>query len=75
MSTVRYSVVVDWDAEERLYVATVPALSISTYGITRDEAIDKAKEAISVTVEGLRAIGQPVPDGDVGKVEVVEVTV
>jgi antitoxin HicB len=61
MGNVRYSVVLDWDEPEGLYVATVPALSIGTYGETREEAIEKAKEAIIVTIEGLREVGQPIP--------------
>ena len=75
MKKLRYSVVLDWDEEEKLFVASVPALSISTYGESRDDALEKAREAIVVTIEGLRAIGQPVPEGDSGKVEAVEVTV
>jgi predicted RNase H-like HicB family nuclease len=75
MGNYRYSVVIEWDDEAQLFVATVPALTISTYGDTREEAITMAKEAIAVTVEGLRATGQPVPEGDAGKVELVEVTV
>ncbi|MBM3942100.1 MAG: type II toxin-antitoxin system HicB family antitoxin [SAR202 cluster bacterium] len=61
MGSVRYSVVLDWDETEKVFVATVPALSVSTYGDTREEVMDKVREAIAVTVEGLRIIGQPVP--------------
>jgi antitoxin HicB len=75
MGNVRYSIVLDWDEAEELFVVNVPALSIGTYGETREEAIEKAKEAIIVTVEGLREIGQPIPQGDEGKVEVLEVEV
>jgi predicted RNase H-like HicB family nuclease len=75
MSKLRYSVVLEWDDTEQVFVAAVPALSVSTYGETREEALEKAREAILVTVEGLRAVGQPVPQGDCGKVELVEVTV
>jgi predicted RNase H-like HicB family nuclease len=75
MDNVRYSVVLDWDEAEGLFIATVPALSIGTYGETREEALEKAKEAIIVTIEGLREVGQPIPPGDEGKVEVLEVEV
>lgn len=64
MGNVRYSVVVDWDKVEKVFVATVPALSVSTYGETREEAIENVGEAIAATVEGLHAAGQPVPHGD-----------
>jgi predicted RNase H-like HicB family nuclease len=59
MSIVRYSVVLEWDEEEQLFVASVPALSVSTYGETRDEALANAREAIAVTLDGLQATGQP----------------
>ncbi len=75
MGKIRYSVVIEWDEETNLFVATVPALTVSTYGDTREEAIEMVKEAIMVTVEGLRASGQPVPEGDAGKVELIEVVV
>jgi predicted RNase H-like HicB family nuclease len=61
MGNVRYSVVLDWDEAEELFVVNVPALSIGTYGETREEAIEKAKEAIIVTIEGLCEVGQPIP--------------
>ena len=57
-----------------VFVVTVPALSISTYGQTQEEALEKARETILVTVEGLQAAGQPVSEGDMGKLEVAEVT-
>jgi len=70
----RYTVVIEWDPEEKVYVATVPAFPVSTYGELREEALEKAKEAIAITIEGLQAVGQPVPEGDEDKVEVVEVS-
>ena len=75
MGNFRFSVVLDWDEAEQVFVTTVPALSISTYGDTKEEAIEKTKEAIVVTIEGLRELGQPVPQGDEGKVEALEVEV
>jgi predicted RNase H-like HicB family nuclease len=61
MGNVSYSVVLDWDDSEKVFIASVPALSISTYGETREEAIEMAREAIVVTIDGLRVLGQPVP--------------
>jgi predicted RNase H-like HicB family nuclease len=60
---------------EELFIATVPALSVSTYGESREEVIEKVREAVLVTIEGLREIGQAVPQGDTGKVEVLELEV
>ena len=75
MGGVRYTVVLDWDETERLFVASVPALSIGTYGETRAEAMEKAREAITITIEGLRELGQPIPQGDEGKIETLELEV
>ena len=75
MGNVRYTVVIEWDESEKLYIATVPALSVGTYGESREEAIKSAREAVTVTIEGLRELGQPIPQGDEGKVETLEVEV
>jgi len=63
MGNVRYTVVIEWDESEKLYIATVPALSVGTYGESREEAIKSAREAVTVTIEGLRELGQPIPQG------------
>jgi antitoxin HicB len=75
MGSFRYSVVLERDDAEQLFVATVPALAIGTYGETRLEAIEKAREAVALAIEGLRELGQPIPQGDEGKVEMLEVEV
>ena len=75
MQKISYGVVVEWDPEEEVYVASIPALSVSTYGESRTDVLEKAKEAIEVTIDGLRAIGQPVPLGDEDKIESIEVPV
>jgi len=74
MGKLSYSVVVEWDEAKRVFTATVPAFSISTYGSDRKEALEKAKEAILVTIEGLSAAGQEVPQGDAGAVEIFEMS-
>jgi predicted RNase H-like HicB family nuclease len=75
MGKLAYTVVTEWDREEDLFIATIPALSVATYGATRGDAMEKAHEAAQVTVEGLRAIGQPVPIEEEGTVGVVELAV
>ncbi|MFZ5591825.1 MAG: type II toxin-antitoxin system HicB family antitoxin [Bacillota bacterium] len=70
----RFKVILEWDKEAKVYVVTVPALpGCSTFGRSREEALEMAKDAIQVTLEGLKAIGQPVPteDKDVSLAEVV----
>ena len=61
MSSVKYTAGIEWDPGEELYIVTVPALSLGSYGATGDEAMEMAKEAIEVTIEGLKSTGQPVP--------------
>ena len=73
MGSIRYTVVIEWDSDEKLYIATVPVLSIGSYGETVDEAMDMIRESAEVTIEGLRADGRPVPMGDEDKVKYIEV--
>ena len=51
MGKARYTVVIEWDPEEKLYIATIPALSVGSYGVSRKEAMEKIKEAAELTVE------------------------
>ena len=64
MGVTRYTVVIEWDDEEELYIATIPALSVGSYGVSRNEALEKIREAAEVTIEGLKAHSLPVPRGD-----------
>ena len=61
MGTARYTVVIEWDHEEELYIATLPALSIGSYGVSRQEALAKIREAAQVAIEGMNAHNLPVP--------------
>ncbi len=64
MGITRYTVVIEWDEEEELYIATLPALSVGSYGVSKSEALEKIREAAEVTIEGLKAHNLPVPQGD-----------
>ena len=75
MGKVRYTVVLEWDPEEELYIATIPALSVGSYGETRQEAMANIEEAAIVTIEGLKATGQTIPMGDRDTVGFVDVAV
>ncbi len=71
----RFKVVLTWDKEDKVYVATVPAIpGCSTFGDTKEEALVMAEDAIKVTLEGLAATGQPIPESDVD-VSIAEVVV
>ena len=65
----------EWDAEDSVWVTYVPALNhLSTFGDTREEALAMTREAI----EGYLAVAAeeniPVPDSDID-IEVTEVEV
>ncbi len=75
MGTARYTVVVEWDEEEKLYIATIPALSVGSYGGSREEVLAKIKEAAEVTIQGLKAHNLPVPRGDDDTIEHLDMAV
>jgi len=58
----RYTVLIERDQDEGVYVVTVPALpGCVTQGSTFEQARERAREAISGHVAALRDLGQPVP--------------
>lgn len=57
-----YSVIMEWDATDRIYVVTVPELpGCMTHGSTLEEASSQAKDAIEGWVDACRAWGHPIP--------------
>ena len=57
-----YSVILEWDDEDRIYVATVPELpGCQTHGKTLEEAARQAQDAIESWVDGVRGRGRPLP--------------
>lgn len=64
MAVKSYNVVLEWDPEETVWVAYVPALDfLSTYGETKEEAIENTREAILGYLEAAAKEGLPVPSG------------
>lgn len=62
----RFKIVLEPDLEEGGFVVTVPSLpGCVTQGETVEECIGHAREAIEVTIEGLRAGGSRVPLVDI----------
>lgn len=60
----RYTVVLNPWPEGDGYTVTVPTLpGCITQGRTRDEALERAQEAIRCHIEGLQADGLPIPEG------------
>ena len=67
-----YKVIIERDEEEQCYIASVPALpGCRTQGKTREETVERVKEAIQGYLESLQKEGAPVPkDVDLEEVEV-----
>lgn len=73
--TRRFRVLLEWDPSARAWVTLVPGLgSLSTYGETREEALDQTREAILGYLEAAAQEGLPVPEADV-EPELVELEV
>lgn len=63
--TMRYNVLLTWDPDDRIWVAYVPTLDwLSTFGETRKEALDRAREAVLGYLEAAAKEGLSVPPGD-----------
>jgi predicted RNase H-like HicB family nuclease len=59
----RYTIVLIPDADEGGYTVTVPSLpGCVTEGDTFEEALENAREAITVHLEALAADGEPLPE-------------
>jgi len=65
MTARRFKVLIEWDPEDRVWVTYVPALDhLSTYGETREEALENIREAILGYLEAAAKEGIPVPATD-----------
>ena len=73
----RFNVLLVWDADDRVWVAYVPTLGgLSTFGDTRDEALERSREAILGYLEAAAKEGLEVPAGDAqAELAAVEVAV
>ncbi|MDI3341280.1 MAG: type II toxin-antitoxin system HicB family antitoxin [Sphaerobacter sp.] len=69
----QFPVVLEWDAENKVWVTYVPQLGISDFGETREEAIANTREAIQGYLEAAAKEGIPIPP--VGGVELVRIEV
>lgn len=62
MARRRFAVVLEWDGEDQVWVTYVPALGhLSTYGESREEALEQTREAIEGYLEAAAREGLPVP--------------
>ena len=71
----QYTIILDPDEEGMGYTVTVPALpGCITQGRTREEAIERVKEAIAIYIESLEADGEPIPE-ETHPVEVIKLAI
>ena len=71
----KYTIILEPKYPEEGYTVRVPALpGCITYGRSREEALERAKEAIAGFIEGLQKAGEPVPE-EVTPAELDTVTV
>lgn len=62
MSVRRFSVVVEWDSDDDVWVTHVPALDhLSSYGDTREAALESTREAIAGYLDAAAKDGIPLP--------------
>ena len=60
--TRHYSMVIEWDAEDGIFVVTIPELpGCRTHGGTYEEAVQQAQLAIQSWIEAALADGHPIP--------------
>ena len=73
--TKKYTIVLEPNYLEEGYTVRVPILpGCITYGRTREEALERAKEAIEGFIEGLQKAGETVPE-EIAPAELETVTV
>ena len=57
-----YSMVLEWDPEDGIYVVTVPELpGCATHGSTREEAVRRGQDAIESWIDAARQWGNTIP--------------
>lgn len=76
MAIRQFQVVLEWDADDQVWVTYVPSLGfLSTYGDTRDEALAQTREAITGYLEAAAKEGISVPANEPAELVQLEVAV
>jgi predicted RNase H-like HicB family nuclease len=66
MNPKHYSMLIQWDPRDNIYVVTVPELyGCRTHGDTYEEAIKNALELIELWIEDAQKVGDPIPQPSV----------
>lgn len=68
-----YSMRLDWDPDDRIFVVSVPELpGCMTHGVTYEVAARKGREAIAAWLEAARHWGTPIPEPQIVRHLLVE---
>jgi predicted RNase H-like HicB family nuclease len=60
--TKQYSMIIQWDPNDKIYVVTVPELpGCMTHGNTHEEAIKQGEDAIESWLMVAKELGRPIP--------------
>lgn len=71
----RFQVEIEWEPSDQVWVTYVPALGhLSTYGETREEALEQTREAILGYLEAAEKNDLPVPDAQ-HHIDIVEIEI
>ncbi len=63
MSEIHYSMNIQWDSEDRIFVVTVPELpGCMTHGKTYEEAVRQGMDAIESWLQVAQELGRPIPE-------------
>jgi predicted RNase H-like HicB family nuclease len=62
MNELHYSMVIEWDPKDRIFVVSVPELSgCMTHGKTYEEAVRQGQDAIETWIMGAKELGISIP--------------
>ena len=62
MNAQHYSINIQWDPRDDIYIVTVPELpGCKTHGKTYKEAIGNALKVIELWIEDAQKVGEPIP--------------
>lgn len=59
----KYETIIYWSEEDQVFIAEVPELpGCAAHGMSQDEALSNAKEAIQLWLDTVREFDDPVPE-------------
>ena len=66
MNEFHYSMIIQWDEDDKIFVVNVPELpGCMTHGKTYEEAVEQGKEAIEGWLDVARDLNWPIPSSQV----------